>query len=85
MSDIADIEEYAYGAELMHLSEGEALRRYRSAVIHKAPDSLVVLEDHDCGHWGVAEYSTPEEREVYFKHLLNKYVTLFMSALSHAK
>ncbi len=81
MSDLADVQEYTYEPFATHLTEAEALQRYRQAVISKTGDTLVVLQDHDCGHWTVTEYSTPEERDTYFKTRLDKYLGVFMRPL----
>jgi hypothetical protein len=77
-ADVEDVQEYTYEPSVTHLDDADALRRYRNAVAHKDADTLVVLQDHDCGHWTVTEYSTPEEREAYFRLFIDKYLTAFM-------
>lgn len=74
VGDISDVEEYSYGPAHPHLGEKDALALYRATVKSKATDSLVVLQDHDCGHWTVVEYKTPVEREGYLRSVLGRYV-----------
>ena len=77
LSDVSDIEEYSYGPTHAHLDEADALALYRKTMRWKTVDGLVVLQDHDCGHWTVVEYRTPIEREGYLRSLLARYAEIF--------
>ena len=74
VSDVADVEEYHYGPIHPHLPESQVLDHYRHVLKSKTGDTLVVLQDYECGHWGVVEYKTPEERESYLRNTLASYI-----------
>ena len=82
VSDVAEVEEYSYGPKHEHLTESQALDHYRVVLKSKSPDTLVVLQDHDCGHWTVMEFKTPQEREGYLRSTLNRYLSQVLALFS---
>jgi hypothetical protein len=70
----------AYEYEKQHLTEAEVLERYvREKALY--PDSTVVLEDFDCGHWQVIVYKTETEKMVLFQKKLDEIMSRFLSHL----
>ena len=82
VSAVADLEEYTYDYGPPHLSETEATERYRRATTSKESDTLVVLDNHDCGHWTVQEFKTATAREAYLRSKLQSIVAQFFNVFS---
>ncbi len=63
-----------------HLDDTEALEKYKKEKTAN-PDALIVLDDLDCGHWGIDVYETQEEKEVFYQNyvssLKNKWLDRF--------
>lgn len=65
--------EYTYRYDPEHLLEKEALEQYRREK-RRHPDSIVTLEQLDCGHWAVKIYSSVREKEAVLRKKLDDYV-----------
>ena len=68
--------EYTYETKQPHLTEREAIERYKRALV-KGRDALVVLDDLDCGHWTVSVFRTPQEKEQYYRDKISSLYRIF--------
>ena len=75
--DVPEYAEYAYEADDEHMSEGEAMARYKNAK-RLYPDAIVNLEEMPCGHYAVNVLKTDWQKQTFYRH---SYKTLVRRAL----
>lgn len=69
----------SYEYEKKHLNGKDALERFRKEKASH-PNSLITLEDLDCGHWTVNVYETEVEKEAYLRKKLSDMISSFWSS-----
>jgi hypothetical protein len=79
-TSVSDFAEYSYGKKHDHLSEEEAINRYKQVKV-SSPDAIVELDDLDCGHWSVSVFSTESEKEAYFQNRINNLMQRLLAML----
>lgn len=78
-----NILEYSYEENTRHLNDDEALEKYkREKALH--PDALVVLNDHNCGHWDVEVYKTDDEKREYIEERARGFIDSVISMFRKA-
>ena len=80
-----ETKEYRYDDnELAHMDESDVLDSYRN-VREKHRDSLIILEDLDCGHWHVTVHSSDDEKDTVLRDHMRKALRAFSSHFRMSK